>query len=140
MGEVGMNGVQRVTFNEATRKVLDGKNLATVATVNPDGGPQSSVVWVKREGDTVLISTITGRQKARNLARDPRISVAIFDRENPSYSVEIRGVAVLLEDPEKALPKELYRKYLGTEAPPEPGEWVRLVVRVTPRKVTEYSP
>jgi PPOX class probable F420-dependent enzyme len=140
MGEVGMNGVQRVTFNEATRRLLDGKSLATVATVNPDGGPQSSVVWVKREGDIVLISTTTRTQKARNLARDPRISVAIFDRENPSYSVEIRGLAELREDPEKALPRELYRKYLGTEAPPEPSEWVRLVVRVSPRKVTEYSP
>jgi PPOX class probable F420-dependent enzyme len=72
-----------VRFDEATRRLLDGRNFATVATLNPDGWPQSSVVWVLRSGDTVLFSTTKGRQKARNLARDPRVSVSIFDIENP---------------------------------------------------------
>jgi pyridoxine/pyridoxamine 5'-phosphate oxidase len=57
-----------IIFDETVRAILDGKNFATVATVGPDGGPQSSVVWVKREDDTVLFSTTTARQKARNLA------------------------------------------------------------------------
>jgi PPOX class probable F420-dependent enzyme len=68
-----------VTFNEATRRLLDGGNFATVATINPDGGPHSSVVWFLREGDA-LLSTTAARQKARNLARDPRCVAASRQR------------------------------------------------------------
>jgi hypothetical protein len=58
-----------VKFNEETRRLLDGRNVATVATLNPDGGPRTTVVWIVRDGDFVLFSTTAGRQKARNLAR-----------------------------------------------------------------------
>jgi PPOX class probable F420-dependent enzyme len=126
-------------FDEATRDLLDGRNFATVATVNPDGGPQTSVVWILREGDTVAFSTTAGRRKARNLARDPRISVSVFDTGNPYHSVEIRGTAELVEDTGKSLPKALSRKYLGEDPPPEPDEVVRLIVRVTPDKVNIFS-
>jgi PPOX class probable F420-dependent enzyme len=126
-------------FDEATRDLLDGRNFATVATVNPDGGPQTSVVWILREGDTVAFSTTAGRRKARNLARDPRISVSVFDTGNPYHSVEIRGTAELVEDTGKSLPKALSRKYLGEDPPPEPDEMVRLIVRVTPDKVNIFS-
>ena len=47
-----------VVLDETTRKLLDGKNFATVATVNPDGGPQTSVVWILRDGDTVLFLSL----------------------------------------------------------------------------------
>jgi PPOX class probable F420-dependent enzyme len=126
-------------FDEATRDLLDGRNFATVATVNPGGGPQTSVVWILREGDTVAFSTTAGRRKARNLARDPRISVSVFDTGNPYHSVEIRGTAELVEDTGKSLPKALSRKYLGEDPPPEPDEMVRLIVRVTPDKVNIFS-
>ena len=82
-----------ITFDAATRRILDGKNFATVATVNPDGGPQASVVWFRRDGDSVLFSITSDKQKARNLARDPRVVVTVFDLENPYDSVEIRGHA-----------------------------------------------
>ncbi len=127
------------TFDEATRDLLDGRNFAAVATVNPDGGPQTSVVWILREGDTVAFSTTAGRRKSRNLARDPRISVSVFDTGNPYHSVEIRGTAELVEDTGKSLPKALSRKYLGEDPPPEPDEVVRLIVRVTPDKVNIFS-
>jgi PPOX class probable F420-dependent enzyme len=128
-----------VTFNQATRRLLDGKNFATVATLNPDGGPHSAVVWVMRAGDTVLFSITAGRQKARNLARDPRISVAVFDMDNPYNSVEIRGTAELVEDTGKTLPKELSHKYLGVDPPGESDDELRLIVRVVPEKVTNFS-
>lgn len=128
-----------VAFNEETRKLLDGKSFATVATLNRDGGPQTSVVWIARDGDAVLFSTTAGRQKARNLARDPRISLTIFDTENPYQSVDIRGTVELIEDREKTLPRKLSQKYLGEDPPPEPEEVLRLIVRVTPRKITGFS-
>ncbi|MFF4319556.1 PPOX class F420-dependent oxidoreductase [Streptomyces sp. NPDC001568] len=126
-------------FNEETRKLLDGRNFATVATLNRDGGPQTSVVWILREGDTVLFSTTAGRQKARNLARDPRISLTVFDTANPYQSVDIRGTVELIDDVDKALPRELSQKYLGEDPPAEPEETLRLIVRVTPQKVTGFS-
>jgi PPOX class probable F420-dependent enzyme len=127
-----------VHLNEDVRRLLDGPNFATVATLGPAGQPQSSVVWMDRDGDAVVLSITADKQKARNLARDARVSVAVFDRENPYHSVEIRGTADLVEDPDKALPERLSRKYLGQSPPPEPAEVVRLVVRITPLKVHEF--
>jgi PPOX class probable F420-dependent enzyme len=132
-------GPMATTLDEATRRILDGKNFATVATLNPGGGPQTSAVWFKREGDTVLFSTTAGRQKARNLARDSRISLGIMDVENPYNFVEIRGRAELVEDPGKTLSKELSKKYLGEDPPVESDEVIRLIVRVIPEKVNSFT-
>jgi PPOX class probable F420-dependent enzyme len=129
----------KITFDEATRALLDGKNFATVATLLPGGAPQTSVVWLGREGDTVVFSTRADRQKARNLARDPRVSVSVFDSANPYRSVEIRGRAELEEDPEKELGRRLSHKYLGEDPPPEPEDVVRVVVRVWPERVISFA-
>ncbi|QCX73814.1 Pyridoxamine 5'-phosphate oxidase [Streptomyces sp. YIM 121038] len=126
-------------LNEQTRTLLDGRNFATVATLNRDGAPQTSVVWIAREGDTVLFSTTAGRLKARNLARDPRISLTVYDTDNPYQSIDIRGTAELIEDPQKTLPHTLSHKYLGENPPPEPDDVLRLIVRVTPTKITGFS-
>jgi PPOX class probable F420-dependent enzyme len=128
-----------MSLDETARRILDGKNFATVATVRPDGSPQSSVVWVKREDDTVLFSTTAGRQKTRNLTKDPRVSISIFDIENPYMSVEIRGTAELIVDEDKRLPRELSHKYLGEDPPREEPDEIRLIVRVTPQKVIRFS-
>jgi PPOX class probable F420-dependent enzyme len=126
-------------FDEQTRALLDGRNFATVATLNGDGSPQTSVVWVERDGDTVLFSTTAARRKARNIARDPRVSLTVFDTVNPYRSVDIAGVAELVEDREKTLPRRLSHKYLGEDPPPEPAELLRLIVSVVPHKVTGFS-
>jgi PPOX class probable F420-dependent enzyme len=128
-----------VTFDEQTRALLDGRNFATVATLNANGGPHTSVVWIMRDGDTVLFSVTAARRKARNLARDARISLTVFDTANPYRSTDIAGTAELVADPEKALPRRLSRKYLGEDPPAEPDTVHRLIVRVTPRKVTGFS-
>jgi PPOX class probable F420-dependent enzyme len=128
-----------VEFNEQTRRLLDGRNVATVATLNPDGGPQTTVVWIVRDGDFVLFSTTAGRQKARNLARDPRVSLTVFDAENPYQSADIRGTAELIEDRDKSLLRPLWQKYRGQSPPGEAGDVLRLIVRVTPQKVTGFS-
>jgi PPOX class probable F420-dependent enzyme len=129
-----------ISFSKKTQKLLDAPNFATVATLNPDGSPQTSVVWIKGDSDQVLFSTTTSRRKARNLVRDPRISLSIFDLENPYYSVEIRGTAELIEDPDRTLSQELSQKYLSQDPPPEPSDVIRLIVRVTPHKILEFSP
>ncbi|WP_109505441.1 PPOX class F420-dependent oxidoreductase [Nocardioides speluncae] len=125
-------------LTEEARRLLDGKNFATVATIGRDGSPQTSVVWIGRDGDDVVFSSREDRQKVRNLARDPRISVSLFDAENPYRAVDIRGTAELVPDPDRALGQRLSQKYLGEDPPPEPPEVRRVIVRVTPDKVTGF--
>ncbi|MFH8292218.1 PPOX class F420-dependent oxidoreductase [Streptomyces sp. NPDC018059] len=125
---------------DSVRALLDGKNFASVATLGPTGAPQNSVVWIKREGDTVLFSATAGRQKVRNLERDPRVSVSVYDLANPYSSAEIRGVAEILPDEGKRLPHELSHKYLGIDPPAEKDEETRVIVRVTPRKIITFAP
>jgi PPOX class probable F420-dependent enzyme len=128
-----------VEFSATVRELLDGKNFATVATLNPDGSPQTSVVWILRDRNTVLFSSTASRQKVRNLTRDPRISLTVFETGNPYRSLEIRGTAELTADPGRALPKDLSRKYLNEDPPPEPDSTRRVIVRVTPHTVNGFS-
>ncbi|WP_223291137.1 PPOX class F420-dependent oxidoreductase [Streptomyces avicenniae] len=128
-----------VAFTEDTRTLLDGKNFATVATLNPDGSPQTSVVWIARDGDAVLFSTTAERRKARNLARDPRVSMSVFDLADPYRSVAISGTAELVEDRTKELPGRLSRHYLGEDAPADPEGVTRLIVRIVPERVTGFA-
>jgi PPOX class probable F420-dependent enzyme len=124
-----------VALNETARRLADANTFAMVATLNRDGGPQTSVVWVKRDGDDVLFSTTRQRRKGRNLMRDPRISLTLVDPDDPYTHVEIRGRAELTDDPDNALGNELAHKYLGVDAPPDP-EWARrVVVRVVAERV-----
>lgn len=127
------------TLDEPTRKLLDGRNFATVSTLNADGGPQASVVWYQRDGDTVVFSATEGRAKVRNLRRDPRVSITVFDMDNPYHSVELRGVAEIVPDPAKELPPALSLRYLGEAPPPESDEIARVIVRVTPTRVNTFA-
>jgi len=128
-----------VRLNDTIRGIADGKNFAVVATTNPDGSPQSSVVWIARDGDDLLFSTTRGRRKERNLARDPRLSITIFDIGNPYHYAEIRGSAKITEEGGRALIDTLSNKYIGTDYTGDGPDAVRIVVRVTPEKVTGFS-
>jgi PPOX class probable F420-dependent enzyme len=128
-----------MTLNEAAREVLDGPHLAVLATSNADGRPQSSVIFVKRDGEFVVFSTIKGRLKTRNMARDPRVSLLVIDKEKGRY-VEIRGTVKITEDPEKRLLYEMYDRYMGGMPPPQEPEAERLIVRIRPDKVYQFPP
>jgi PPOX class probable F420-dependent enzyme len=85
-------------------------------------GPQSSVIFVKRDGDTVVFRTIKGRLKTRNMARDPRVSLLVVGKEKGCYVV-FRGSVEITEDPEKRLLYEMYDRYMGgMPPPPEPTQ------------------
>src|SRR5688572_17442873 len=94
-------------LNEPAREVLDGPHIAVLATSNADGRPQSTVIFVKRDGDAVVFSTIKGRLKTRNMARDPRVSLLVVDWAKGRY-IEIRGSVEITDDPEKRLLYEMY--------------------------------
>jgi PPOX class probable F420-dependent enzyme len=128
-------------LDDSTRALLDGPNFAVLATLTAGGAPHTSTVWYLRDGDAILISVTADKLKARNLARDPRISLTISDRADPYHSVDIRGSAELIDDPAKTLPARLAHRYLGdaNANPPEPPEIKRLIIRVAPAKVTEFK-
>jgi PPOX class probable F420-dependent enzyme len=126
-------------FNDAVRRLLDEPNPAILATVNPDGSPQTSVVWVGREGDELLVSTAAGRRKERNIARDPRVSLTVYDPADPQLYVEVRGTATVTEDVGRAFAVALDEAYEGPGAGDAflalPPEVVRVIVRITPTRV-----
>jgi PPOX class probable F420-dependent enzyme len=128
-----------ITLNQAAREVLDGPHFAMLATSNPDGRPQSSVIFVKRDGDTVVFSTIKGRLKTRNMARDPRVSLLVVDKEKGRY-VEIRGTVEITDDPEKRLLYAMYDRYMGGTPPPPEPDAERLIVRIRPDKLYQFPP
>ncbi|AJT65145.1 PPOX class F420-dependent oxidoreductase [Streptomyces chattanoogensis] len=127
------------TLSDGLKRLLDTPVFVTVATIQPDGSPQVSPVWVKRDGDDLLISTTVGRRKEANLRRDPRVSVVIQPFDAPYTYAEVRGSASLTTEGGQALIDELSQKYTGkryAEFNPAAGEDAeRVVIRITPRKV-----
>jgi PPOX class probable F420-dependent enzyme len=126
-------------LSEATVKLLDGRNYAVLATVNPDGSPQTSVVWVGRDGADLLLSTIEGRVKHRNMVRDPRVSVTVIDSADPENYVELRGRVTTSQDVGRRLDTQLSWKYDGRDPGEDRPGAVRVAVRMTVEKVTGYA-
>lgn len=122
-------------LSEGVRKLFDAANYATVTSINPDGTPQSTVVWVRTDGDDVLFSTVKGRRKPLNYSRDPHASILVIDPENPFRYAEVRGTVTMVEDPSGSLIQELSRKYTGDPWKEHAGA-ERLIVRISPDKVT----
>ena len=117
---------------------IDDHEFATIATIQPDGQPQLSVVWVERDGDDLLVSTVKGRRKHLNLERDPRATVLVYPRAQPYNYVEVRGTATMTEEGGRELIDRLNAayhpgadRYTGDDG----TDNVRVVVRITPQKV-----
>jgi PPOX class probable F420-dependent enzyme len=92
-----------------------GKNFATITTLLPDGHPQTQVMWVDTDGEHLLINTEVHRQKYRNVERDPRVTLTIWDSEDPYRFVEVRGKVVEKVHGQEAREHidELSHKYRG---------------------------
>jgi PPOX class probable F420-dependent enzyme len=126
-----------VVLPDLAKRLLDTRTFFVVSTVNPDGSPQSSVIWVGRDGDDVLFSTIRGRRKTRNMERDPRVSLVAFDPADPYTYVEIRGTVSLVEEGGDDLIDAMSRKYDGKPWSHRPTE-TRVVCRVTPTRAVVH--
>jgi PPOX class probable F420-dependent enzyme len=126
-------------LSDKLKALLDSPVFITAATIQPDGSPQVSPVWVKRDGDDVLFSTTVDRQKYKNLTRDPRVSVVVQPTDAPYTYAEIRGTAEVTADPARELIDELSVKYTGKKYaefnPASVNDADRVVVRIKPHKV-----
>jgi PPOX class probable F420-dependent enzyme len=111
--------------------------FAQLATVNADGTPQVTPVWVDYDGTHVLVNTARGRVKTKNLERNPRVALSISDPENPYRYVGIQGrVVEMTEQGGDAHIDKMAKKYLNKDSYPfrQPGE-VRVIVKIAPDKV-----
>jgi PPOX class probable F420-dependent enzyme len=128
-----------ISFSDATLKLLDGPNYAVLATLNPDGSPQTSAMWVGRDGDDLLFSTVEGRVKHMNMLRDPRVSVTVIDSADPEIYVELRGRVTMTPDIGREVDTRLSWKYDGKDPGPDRPGAVRVVVRMEVEKATGYA-
>jgi PPOX class probable F420-dependent enzyme len=126
------------TLTGEQAQLLLEPNFATVGTLDPDGSPQLTIVWIDWDGDSVLFNTAAGRAKPRNLERDPRVSILVTDRADGYRWVEILGRAELTTEGADEHIDKLARKYTGDGWEPRAGEQ-RLLVRVRPERVSAYG-
>lgn len=120
---------------EKVRTLADAPTYVTLATLQSDGSPRLTVLWIERDGDDLLLSTVRGRAKERDIDRDPRVGLLFLDQKDPYSYVEIRGTASLTDEGGRELIDRLAVKYTG-----EPYKWdgpdaIRVVIRVTPTRV-----
>lgn len=119
---------------ETHADILKKKGIAHLASLGPDGEPQSHPVWYDHRDGELLISTTKSRQKYRNVRRDPRVAVSITDPDNPYRYLEVRGEVTEIEDDEsKQFIDDLAAKYLDADEYPDKQEDAeRVVIHITP--------
>jgi PPOX class probable F420-dependent enzyme len=128
-----------IRLSDSAIRLIDGRNYAVLATVNADGSPQTSVIWVGRDGDDLLFSTVAGRLKHRNMVREPRVSVTVIDSADPESYIELRGIASVTPDVGRRVDTDLSWKYDGKDPGEDRPGAVRVVVRVEVLKAVGYA-
>jgi PPOX class probable F420-dependent enzyme len=129
-----------VQLSDRARALIEGKNLGNLATIMPDGSPHVAPVWIDYDAGDVLVNTAEGRQKTKNIRRDPRVAMDVFSNENPYEMVTFRGRVVdITREGADAHIDKLAKKYLGRDTYPfrQPGEQ-RVILRIQPEKVSGY--
>ena len=123
-------------FDELAKELLRGKNFAAFTTLLPDGQPSTHMMWVDADDTHVIINTETGRQKFRNIKRDPRVAVTVFDAGNPYRYVEIRGrvVGTVTGTEAREHIDRLSDKYTGGPYA-MPIETERVILQIEPERV-----
>jgi PPOX class probable F420-dependent enzyme len=124
------------------RDALERRNFWTFTTLDPDGSPTSTPLWVHTDGRHVLVNTGRGRRKERNVRRDPRVALTMVERDDPYTWIEIRGRVVESIDGPAADESflALAVKYLGgaefvTLRDDEP----RILLRIEPTEINHRT-
>jgi len=125
-----------VKLTEPQVRLLNGLHFATVATVMPDCSPEATVVWIETDGKYIYFNTAFPRLKARNLQRDNRVAITVFDPARPyRMALAIRGRAELITEGADAHIDELARKYTGRKFKGFRPSQTRVIVKVTPERI-----
>src|SRR5580700_1383850 len=121
-----------INLSPEIKQLVDRPNFSHLATLMPDGSPQSVPVWIGREGENLVICTGEGSLKAKNTRRDPRVALSIVDSANPYEEVQIRGrVSERRPDPDLKTLDLISHKYIGKQFPMRgPEGRVALIIEV----------
>jgi PPOX class probable F420-dependent enzyme len=127
-----------MTLTKDVVALLRKPSLCFLATSMADGSPQVTQTWGDTDGEHVLINSVQGHVKVENIARDPRVAVAIADPNTPSHYVQVRGrvLAVMTEGAVDHI-EMLAEKYLGTPYPWYGGrDQVRVIIVIEPERMS----
>ena len=125
-----------MTVPEKYLDLFQKKAFASLGTLMPDGRPQVTPVWCDYDGAHVIINTAKGRAKDKNMRRDPRVTMAVIDPDNPYRYLEVRGrVVEITEQGADAHIDKMAKKYLNVDKYPgrQPGE-VRVLYKIEPER------
>ncbi len=128
---------EKINGQELHPMVLElarGQNFAALTTLLPGGHPQTQVMWIDANEQHLLVNTEVHRQKFRNVERDPRVTITIWDKEDPYRFVEVRGEVVEEVKGQEARKHidELSQKYRGTPYPQTRIRSERVMLRISP--------
>jgi len=127
-------------LNEKDLELLTGANYATFVTMNDDGLPQATIIWIDAVDGHVVVNTAKGRVKDRNVRRDPRVAVLVV-REGDAYDwISVSGTVVDIEEGERAERHidELSHRYDGHGYSFTQGQ-VREILRIRPDRIIRYE-
>ena len=133
-----MNGQE---FHPSVLELARGQNFAALTTLLPGGHPQTQVMWIDADGEQLLINTEVHRQKFRNVERDPRVTVMVWDEQDPYRFGEVRGEVVekVKGDEAREHIDSLSQKYRGKPYGPT-IQSERVILRIAPRRQIVRSP
>jgi len=119
---------------ESHADLLEKPTFAHLATVRPDGSPQSSVMWFAWDGELIRMTHTKTRQKFRNLANEPRVALSIADPDDSYRFLEVRGTVESIEDDDAqaSFYQSLQKRY-GQSYPIADAE-VRVILTIRPEK------
>jgi PPOX class probable F420-dependent enzyme len=133
-------------LTDDTRRALTAGRLAHLTTVNLDGSPQVSIVWIGLDGDDIVIGHLMGGRKVTNISRDPRVALTVeADGANPvgmaNYLI-VYGTARLVEGGAPELLQRLAEVYLGrgVKFPPFDNPPPGHVIHITPERIGGVGP
>ena len=133
-------------LTEAAREALTAGHIAHLVTLDPDGSPQVSAVWIGLDGDEIVSGHIEDRQKLRNVRRDPRVALSLETGVVNDFGlaeyVIVRGTARVDEGDAAGLLQRLAHVYLGPDVKFPPGENHPrgFILRITPERVSGVGP
>lgn len=121
-------------LSEDVRELAKGRNFATLTTMLPSGHPATQVMWVDCDEECVIVNTEVHRQKFRNVEQDPRVTVCIWEYDNPYRYAEVRGEVVEIVRGQRARDHidECSERYFGRPYKPEIIKSERVMLRIKP--------
>ncbi len=125
-------------MSEGVKKLFEEANFGHLATVMPDGSPQVTAVWVDYDGTHILVNTAEGRQKPRNIRRDPRVAIDVVRQGSEYAFAQVRGrvVEITSEGAEEHIDR-LAKKYLGRDTYPfRQASERRIILKIAPEHVS----